>query len=102
MALTNVISKKRVPGNRREVVGTTTFDSSYPTGGEDFVAATVTGLSTIDYILFPPVGGRTFNLNTAQTKLLAYAGASEVANTTDLSAVTVTWIAVGLPSAARS
>lgn len=98
MALTNTISKKRVPGNRREVVVSITFDSSYPTGGEDFVPSTVFGLGTIDYMLFTPRDGRTFNVNTANTKLLAYAGAAEVANLTDLSAVTITAVAVGIPN----
>lgn len=102
MAIATTITTKRVPGNRREVVGTVTFDSSYPTGGETFSLTSATGLSSVDYIHFLPVGGRTFNLNTAQDKLLAYAGSSEVADTTNLSAVVVTFVAVGKPNAARS
>lgn len=100
MAVTSTILKKRVPGNRREVVGTVTFDNSYPTGGEAWVAETATGLSTIDYIHFTPVNGYTFQRNAAGTLLLAYvSGGTEVANLTDLSAITTRFVAVGLPDA---
>ena len=38
-----------VPGNRKQVLGTVTFDSSYPTGGEAVSLADL-GLSRLDWL----------------------------------------------------
>lgn len=99
MGLTNTITKSRVPGNRRERVATVLFDSSYPTGGEPFDANAVLGLGTIDYMIVLSQNGYTFTYDSSAKKLKAYAsGGTEVADTTNLSTITATVIAVGIPN----
>ena len=39
MATASISFGPEVPGSRKESVGTITFDSSYPTGGEAFTPA---------------------------------------------------------------
>lgn len=90
-------------GNKRAVVGTIAFDSSYPTGGESLTAANI-GLGVIDHMTIEPKGGYVFEYDYANKKVLAYveeavaAGGPllEVANAVDLAAVTgVKFRAVG-------
>ena len=76
--------------------GTLAFDSSYPTNGEAFLASQV-GLSTINQLDILPYNGYVFQYIASTAKVKVYyadytANASgaliEVANTTDLSALT--------------
>lgn len=78
------------------VTGTVAFDASYPTGGE--ATTDISGHFTeLLGVVFEAKGGRTFAYNYADNKVLAYAGSSEVADTTDLSAVTgVRFLAWGI------
>ena len=80
--------------------GTVAFDSSYPTGGEAFNAESETGFSDVFAVQVLPKAGYTFeyvdSATAANRKIKAYwvdtsvdgAAQAEVADTTDLSAVT--------------
>lgn len=86
----------------REIRGTVTFDASYPTGGETFnISAKLSGSPKVDcegdggYVAMHDGG------TAAAGKIEMYeAGADaaaldEVANTTDLSNIVITFCAVG-------
>lgn len=79
-------------GQYKEKIVDITFDASYPTGGEA-IAATRFGFNEILTVQIENATGdavRTTRYSRATGKLLAYApGDAEVADTTDLSAVTV-------------
>lgn len=91
-----------VPGSRKEVVGVITFDSSYATGGEAVTLAQL-GLSRLDYMSVSAGIGYlpTWDGSTSSPKVLLYrqtaaTGAfAEVPSTTDMSATTVRFLAVG-------
>ena len=100
--LTVAIRGKRVEGGRRKVVADITFSNSYATNGDSFVAADIQAiaeklgvvnaagdLSGVE-VLDSEAGsdGTTVYLDRANKKLKAFKGA-EVANTTNLSAITV-------------
>lgn len=99
MALTVTISQFGPSGNMNRVVGTLAFDASYPTGGESLTAANV-GLASAYPIKVQPYGGYVFDYDATNSKVRAYrqtdpadtGGADvalvEVADTTDLSALT--------------
>lgn len=79
-------------------VGTIAFDSSYPTAGES-----VSLPFTPDFVIAEPTAGYVFSWDYANKKLLAYyydydgvadGVAIQVANETDLSAVTVRLLAL--------
>lgn len=82
-------------GSRIETVVVIAFDNSYPTGGEPLTKAEL-GLSSVDSVVIPSVGGYVFNYDYINEKVLVYveegvaAGGPllEVANATDLSALT--------------
>lgn len=88
-----------VPGNLRCTVRTVVFDTAYPTNGESLTANDL-GLSKVDFAI-PTVavagtGSVTgLHYDTANSKLKAFTAAAEVANDTDLSAVTVQIVAFG-------
>lgn len=88
-----------VAGNVRMAVRDITFDSSYPTGGEalsasDFGMQVI--LASIPTVRTAGTGSVTAVQHDIENgKLLAYTAAAQVANTTDLSAVTVRVIAFG-------
>lgn len=88
-----------VPGADRYTVTDVTFDSSYPTGGEPLTASDL-GLTFVAHAFVVPkvlgtgsTVGCTYDI--ANAKLLAYAAAAQIANTTDLSAATFTVWAFG-------
>lgn len=88
-------------GRTRVRIVDVTFDNSYPTNGESFAPSDV-GLHEIDAVIVTgDTGGYVVQYDRANEKLVAYeAGADgaaldEVANTTDLSSVTITAIAIG-------
>lgn len=69
-----------------------TLDASYPTGGEDLTETTL-GLpagATVTAAQATATGGYVAHYDHANDKLIMYTGGSQVANTTDLSAVVVT------------
>lgn len=83
-------------GNKKVVLQTIAFDSSYPTNGEVLTIGQL-GLTMADQILIFPSAGYTFNYDAANSKVKAYASSgTEVSNTTDLSALTaVQVLAIG-------
>lgn len=88
-----------VAGNVRMTIRDITFDDSYPTGGES-VSASDLGLqnvlAAIPVVRTAGTGSVTaVQYDVENGKLLAYTAAAQVANTTDLSAVTVRVIAFG-------
>jgi len=102
MALTITVpdAGRTVIGNKRLVIGTIAFDSSYPTGGEALTAGDL-GLDKIDHITFT---SDVVQCYWASDLLLAYygdndAGAdgefAQAANTDDLSAANVGFFAIG-------
>lgn len=100
MATTNTtVVVPYVPGDRRCTVTKVVFDSSYPTGGEPLTAAQL-GLRTVTHahaqVQVAGTGSVTnVFYDVANQKLKAFTAAAEVANTTDLSAVTVQVTAYG-------
>lgn len=92
------VERRQSLGNYFEKIVDVTFDASYPTNGEPLTAADV-GLASVLSVLAPIVQGaavRHVTYDIANAKLLAYApGGAEVANTTDLSAVTVRLVVRG-------
>lgn len=91
LALTNASSGNNnvlsMSGRLRVLIGAFTFSSSYATGGEAFdLAASYPGLvKSVTVVTVPAAGGNTFQYDSTTKKLLAYAGSSQVAATTNLS-----------------
>lgn len=76
------------------LTGSFTFSDSYATGGEAFDVTEY--FSELKGVIVSPAGGRTFTYDATNKKILAYSAATtQVTAETDLSAVTVTWIAFG-------
>lgn len=82
---------------------TVAFDSSYPTGGESLTAANL-GLAGIVHVQAGSAGGYVFEYDHTNKKLKAFMGDNnnaadgpliEVADTTDLSAVTCRAVVYG-------
>lgn len=99
MAVTVVeVERRQSVGNYFEKLVDVTFDASYPTGGEPLTAANL-GFASILAIHGEIVLGaavREVAYDRANAKLLAFApGDLEVADTTDLSAVTVRLVVRG-------
>jgi hypothetical protein len=100
MATTNTaVLRNHVPGEYTLTITDVVFDASYPTGGEPLTAAQL-GLSTVKWaeaeVKVAGVGSVTaVRYNEATAALLAYTAAAEVANLTDLSAVTARVYAYG-------
>lgn len=84
-------------GNKKIVLQTIAFDSSYPTNGEALTIKQLGLTYEADQILIMPFNGYTFKYDKTNAKVLAYGSAgNEVANTTDLSALTaVQVLAIG-------
>jgi len=105
MALTVTVNRTDTVGRyTKYVTGTIAFDSSYPTNGESLVASDVQLSSKIDFIEASSADGLVFEYDYSGSKLKAIwpttdatapAAGEEVANTTDLSAVTCNFIAFG-------
>ena len=93
-----------VPGNRKQVIGTVTFDSSYATGGEA-VTLTQLGLTRLDWLTVNTTDGHVpaWDGSTSTPKVKLFwvdtttdgAPLAEVPSTTDVSAVVVRFHAVG-------
>lgn len=90
MALSVTVFAKTVFGNKRVVFGEVAFDASYPTGGESVTPEDLSDNTftdwTLDFSVFFPTDGYTFELDTTNSKVKGFTTAhTEVANTTDLS-----------------
>jgi hypothetical protein len=93
-----------VPGNRKVVHGTVTFDSSYPTGGEAVSLANL-GLNRLDWLECLTTDGfvPAWDGSTSAPKIKLFwvdttvdgAALAEVTATTDASAVVVRFRATG-------
>lgn len=93
-----------VPGNRKVVHGTVTFDSSYPTGGEAVSLADL-GLNRLDWLETLTTDGYVpaWDGSVSAPKIKLFwvdttvdgAALAEVASTTDASAVVVRFRATG-------
>jgi len=71
MALTVTIGKTDVFGNKRCHIVDVAFDTSYPTGGESLTARDC-GMAVIDFALFEPSGGYTFEYDHTNSLLIVY------------------------------
>ena len=77
------------------VTGSFDFDSSYPSGGEDFDLSNYFHKDIVQ-VQFEAKNGYVFEYDKANDKVIAYTAGSEVADTTDLSSLTdVKFIAIG-------
>lgn len=99
MAVSFSNTTRTVFGDKRVVLGTVTFDSSYPTGGEA-VSASTFGLVSIDAVVVLGTRGVvTWSpwYNPATGKLVAQvtADGTQVANTTDLSTLVADVLVIG-------
>lgn len=91
-----------VPGNRKEARGSVTFDSSYPTGGEAITVSDL-GLTRLDWLSVSAGNGYlpVWDGSLTSPKVLMYrqsaaTGAlTEVPATTDLSATSIKFFAIG-------
>jgi hypothetical protein len=91
-----------VPGSRKEVYGTITFDSSYATGGEAVTLAQL-GVNRLDWLMVNAGAGYlpVWDGSTTTPKVLLYRQTAatgalvEVPSTTDVSTVTVRFKALG-------
>jgi len=93
-----------VPGSRKEVRGVVTFDSSYPTGGEAVSLADL-GLNRLDWLDVTTVNGNVpaWDGSTSAPKIKLFwvdtttdgAPLAEVPSTTNVSATTVRFHAIG-------
>lgn len=103
MALTCTPAIKTVWGAHRVVLGTLAFDSSYPTGGEAFTIAELSGgylAASNPYEVFcilEPTVGYTFLFRPDTGKIQVYStAATEVSNGTDLSDIhTAKYLLIG-------
>ena len=103
-ASSSITWASEVPGTRREVRGTITFDSSYATGGEA-VTLTQLGLTRLDWLSVNTTDGHVpaWDGSTSTPKVKLFwvdtttdgAPLAEVPSTTDVSAVVVRFHAVG-------
>jgi hypothetical protein len=99
---TTILTGPEVPGNRKLVTATITFDSSYVTGGEPLVLADL-GLSRVDFITVSSGQGYhgAWDGSLTAPKILAYRQTSatgalvEVPSTTDLSAINFKVLVLG-------
>lgn len=94
MALTVSNVKRDLTRVNKVVIADVTFDASYPTGGLALTPGQL-GLKEITTVNDDGVGGRTFPYNRSTGKLMAFASTTEVANATNLSAVTTRLTVIG-------
>lgn len=96
MALTLAQDRRTVMGDRRVSFARITFDASYPTGGEAFTPG-MFGMTQIDAVVQHNISTHSVAYSATTGKLLAYtvASAAQVADTTDLSAITVDVVIYG-------
>lgn len=96
MALTIAPVRTFVIGDHRAVIADVTFDSSYVTGGESLTQTDLGLTRTLSFVSATvATTGHTCPYDYTNSKLLAFNGTTQIANTTDLSAVTTRVFAVG-------
>lgn len=107
MALSYTTTRTNYVGDQKIIYGTVTFDASYPTGGEAFDETQI-GLHRLDHLnLNQGEDGFVFHWDKAAETIVAFGqeptnagagvlGLSQVAATTDLSAVAVEYQAFGV------
>lgn len=101
MAATVSVTDRFVQGNKQVRFGTVTFDSSYPTGGEAVTAAQL-GLTKVQRVIptIKTIGGTvnvanvTYDATNSKFKVYDETPA-EVADTSDLSTLSIDFTAVG-------
>jgi hypothetical protein len=103
-ASSSITWASEVPGTRREVRGSVTFDSSYPTGGEAVTLAQL-GLTRLDWLSVETTDGYVpaWDGSTSSPKIKLFwvdtttdgAALAQVPSTTDVSAVVVRFHATG-------
>lgn len=103
-ASVSIVTGPEVPGNRKFVTATVTFDSSYATGGEA-ISLTSLGLNRLDFIWAVTQDGYVpaWDGSTTAPKIKLFwvdtttdgAALAEVPSTTDVSAVVVRIFAFG-------
>lgn len=103
-ASVSITTGPEVPGNRKIVIGTVTFDSSYPTGGEA-ISLVDLGLTRLDSLFVNPNNGYlpTWDGSLTAPKIKMFwvdtttdgAPQVEVTATTNLSTTTVSFVAFG-------
>jgi hypothetical protein len=103
-ASVSIVTGPEVPGNRKFVTATVTFDSSYATGGEA-ISLTSLGLNRLDFIWAVTQDGYVpaWDGSTTAPKVKLFwvdtttdgAALAEVPSTTDVSAVVVRIFAFG-------
>jgi hypothetical protein len=92
----NLDNRNHVIGNRREIVVDVTLDNSYPTGGYTLTPTTLGVDGVTDYVFAQATTtGHLPVYNYGTKKLMIFSAGTEVANTTDLSAVVLRLIAQG-------
>ena len=102
-ATTTINTGPEVPGNRKITTATVTFDSSYATGGEAIALADL-GLLRLDHLVVDAGAGylAKWDGSTTAPKILLYRQTAatsalvEVPNTTDMSAISVKVLALGV------
>lgn len=96
--LTVTVVKRNVTGGQRRVIADITYSSSYATNGDTMVAADITkllpeatgGLADVLLATFEDSSlGHAAYLDRTNKKIKAWNGTTEIANATNLSAVTV-------------
>lgn len=104
MALTVSVISSAVHGDDRVVVADITFDSSYPTGGEDLIPRDVGLANEIYTVQAEPTSGRLVAYDRTTRKLKAFdfdynnaadGPAIEVPNATNLATTSVRALIVG-------
>jgi hypothetical protein len=96
VALTITPVKTFAAGGCRTVIADVAFDNSYPTGGESLTAIDL-GLTLELYSVSaaPATTGHACPYDRTNSKLMAFNGTSEIADRTDLRAVTTRVTAIG-------
>jgi hypothetical protein len=91
------VGVRTIMGNKRVAIGTVTFDSSYPTGGED-VNPDIFGMGTVEVVVpNDETSGRSVRWNSGTKKLQVYTAiGTEATNASDQSATKATVFAVGI------
>ena len=98
MALSFEHGPRFVAGDKRFHIAEVTFDSSYPTGGEQVTAADF-GLKNLDYafVTSPKASGHSFYYDQDTRKILGYTSSgTEISSGTSISTNKVQVLAIGV------
>lgn len=95
VTITTNSDDRTVVGNKRMVMGTIAFDSSYPSNGEALTPANL-GLERINFIQFEPTGGYTFEYDHTNQKVKVYGVSTNTITVTDDDNAASTGVAIYL------